>query len=238
MLVSVAVQCMYHPLRGERSHPAGRQHLAEVQSAQAASVACVEMREQRSELEQGLHLALMSNEQEDGLLQLGHSCVSLNALHDADGQRGRHFPDFAEPRVLQALRREGPPGVVPLQHLPQQVPAQGRDIPEPGMVLHLLAADLLDGRLLPPSLVPARRRRPLGDEGEVAGAHVVQDDPRAPHVHLNRHLLAEDLRSHVQQRAPDKGRVLLLLVEELSQAKVNDLDGGGVLLHHHDVLRL
>mmetsp|Transcript_30882 Transcript_30882/g.98579 ORF Transcript_30882/g.98579 Transcript_30882/m.98579 type:complete len:317 (-) Transcript_30882:703-1653(-) len=106
------------------------------------------------------------------------------------------------------------------------------------MVLHLLGANLLDGLLLPPSLIPPRWRWPLGYVGEVTSAHVVQDDSRAPHVDLHCHLLSEDLRCHVEQRATHVSGILLLLVKQLGQPEVDDLDRRALPVHKHDVLRL
>mmetsp|Transcript_6211 Transcript_6211/g.14201 ORF Transcript_6211/g.14201 Transcript_6211/m.14201 type:complete len:288 (-) Transcript_6211:1137-2000(-) len=196
------------------------------------------MREQRSQLEGGLHLALVCNQQEDGLLELRHSGVSLHTLHNAHRQSWRNVITSSEPRMLQTLRRIGSPCVVLLEHLHQEVSAQATDSSEALVVLHLFVADFLDGRLLPPSLVLAGGRWPLGDEGEVASAHVVQDDSGAPHVHLDGHLLAEDLRCHVKQCSADIRSVLLFFVEQLRQTEVDDLDGGAFLVHHHDILRL
>mmetsp|Transcript_115788 Transcript_115788/g.248811 ORF Transcript_115788/g.248811 Transcript_115788/m.248811 type:complete len:330 (+) Transcript_115788:639-1628(+) len=76
-------------------------------------------------------------------------------------------------------------------------------------------------------------------EGRVAAEQNVHDDSTAPDVALLVVLPGEDLRSHVVRRASPAlhGRVLLR-VELLGEAEVDDLDGCGVLLHHHDVLRL
>mmetsp|Transcript_32764 Transcript_32764/g.90496 ORF Transcript_32764/g.90496 Transcript_32764/m.90496 type:complete len:365 (+) Transcript_32764:382-1476(+) len=238
LLVAVAVKCMDHPLCGKWSHAARSQHQTQVGRAQAASVSRVEVCEQRAQLEQGLHLTLVRDQQEDGLLQLRHPCIGLDALHNTHRQCWWHIIASAEPRVLKALCRIRALGVILLQHLPQQVSTQAGDMSQPRMILHLLIANLLDGLLLPPSLITPCWGRPLSNEGEIARAHVVQDDPGTPHIHLHRHLLLKDLWRHVEQSTTDKGRILLLFVEQLSQPKINDLYRGAVLVHHHDVLRL
>merc|ERR550532_1288198 len=104
------------------------------------------------------------------------------------------------------------------------------------MIFHLLIANLLYCGFMPPSLILARRWRPSCNEWVVACTHVKQDDPRAPNINLDCHLLAKNLGSHIEQSSTYIRCIFLTLVEELSQTKVNDLDGSTLPVYQHNVL--